>query len=132
MLEYTALLDLADEHFISLTTFRRTGAPVSTPVWIARDGDTLIVTTPSKSGKVKRLRNSSRVELVPCGRMGAVKEGAVAVSGVAEILEDDVDIERLTAVFRKTYGLEYHLVTAIERLRKSGRAPRVMLRITGN
>lgn len=132
MSELSDLLTLADEHFVSLTTFRTTGVPVSTPVWIARDGDALVVTTPAASGKVKRLRNSSRVELVPCGRMGAVTAGAVTVTGVAEILEDSPSIERLTGVFRKTYGLEYLIIMTIERLSKKGRAPRVMLRITDN
>ena len=51
-----ALAGLADERFVSLTTFRRTGEPVSTPVWIAANGTDLIVTTPKESGKVKRRR----------------------------------------------------------------------------
>lgn len=37
-----ALIALGDERFVSLTTFRRTGERVSTPVWIARDQDTLV------------------------------------------------------------------------------------------
>ncbi|MDT0352926.1 PNPOx family protein [Pseudonocardia charpentierae] len=36
--------DVAGERFVSLTTFRRDGTPVATPVWIARDGDALVVT----------------------------------------------------------------------------------------
>ena len=40
-----ALTALGDERFISLTTFLRSGNAVSTPVWIARDGDVLAVTT---------------------------------------------------------------------------------------
>jgi len=35
---------------------------VSTAVWVARDGDALVVTTPEASGKVKRLRNNPRVD----------------------------------------------------------------------
>ncbi|MDT7579905.1 MAG: uncharacterized protein QOK35_1169, partial [Pseudonocardiales bacterium] len=49
------LAEMADEQFVSLSTFRRSGAPVATPVWIARDGDALVVTTIADSGKVKRL-----------------------------------------------------------------------------
>ena len=37
--------------YVSLTTFRRTGAPVSAPVWAAPDGDTLVVWTRTDSGK---------------------------------------------------------------------------------
>ena len=37
--------------YVSLTTFRRTGVPVATPVWAAPDGDTLVVWTRADSGK---------------------------------------------------------------------------------
>ena len=51
--------------YVSLTTFRRTGAPVPTPVWAAPDGDSLVVWTRADSGKVKRLRHTSRVTVAP-------------------------------------------------------------------
>ena len=78
---HDALAALAGERFISLTTFRRSGEPVPTPVWIARDGDTLVVTTPAESGKVKRLRHHSRVELRPCSRTGRVPAGTARSPG---------------------------------------------------
>lgn len=79
----SAFVALGDEQFVSLTTFRRSGEPVSAPVWIGRDGDALIVTTPEASGKVKRLRNNPRVELCPCSRMGHVEDGVEPVAGSA-------------------------------------------------
>jgi PPOX class probable F420-dependent enzyme len=125
-----AFAALGDERFVSLTTFRKSGEPVSTPVWIARDGDALIVTTPAASGKVKRIRNSPRVEVRPCSRRGRVKEQAEPVAGVARLLTDDSDRERLTAVIRRKYGVEFRLVMGIERLTKSGKKARVILAIT--
>ena len=83
----TAFTALGDERFVSLTTFRRSGEPVSTPVWVARDGDALVVTTPEDSGKVKRLRHTTRVELRPCNRMGRVKDGVPPVAGRADIAD---------------------------------------------
>jgi len=126
----TALLALADERFVSLTTFRRSGEPVSTPVWIARDGNDLIVTTPKDSGKVKRLRNDTKVELRPCSRMGAVDPGATAVRGTAIIADDDQSRDLLTAVFAAKYKLEYRVFLFIERLGKAGAKQRVLLRIS--
>ena len=126
-----AFAALGDERFVSLTTFRRSGERVSTPVWVARDGDALVVTTPEASGKVKRLRNDPRVELRPCGRMGRVEEGVEPVAGVAEVLADADSSERLTGIVRKKYGLEYRVVLGIERLGGSGQDNRVILRITG-
>jgi len=121
---------LGDESFVSLTTFRKSGARVSTPVWIARDGDALVVTTPADTGKVKRLRNSGRVELSPSTRMGKVADGTSPVVGFARIHADDATIERVTGIIREKYRLEYHLMTVIETLVNKGRKPRVMLRIT--
>jgi uncharacterized protein len=126
----SAFAALGDEQFLSLTTFRKSGERVSTAVWIGRDGDALIVTTPEASGKVKRLRNSPRVEVRPCNRMGRVKDGIEPVAGVAEVLTDEGTQERLTRIIRRKYGLEYWVVMGIERLIKSGQENRVILRIT--
>ena len=66
----TDLLAMADERFVSLTTFRRSGEAVSTPVWVARDGNALVVLTPAASGTVRRLRHDPRVEVRPCQGSG--------------------------------------------------------------
>ncbi|TFC01817.1 PPOX class F420-dependent oxidoreductase [Cryobacterium adonitolivorans] len=123
------LAGIADERFVSLTTFRRTGEPVSTPVWIAADGADLIVTTPKESGKVKRLANDSRVHLRPCSRTGAVRDDAVTVEARAVIVDDDPSRALLTRVFGGKYRAEYRVFMFIERLGRSGAKQRVMLRI---
>lgn len=122
------LLSLGDAKFVSLTTFRRTGEPVSTPVWIARDGDELVVTTPGGSGKVKRLRNSGRIELRPCSRRGAVEPDAPVAAGTARIEDSDAARERANAVLHRKYGAEFTIVLGIERLASHG-ADRVILGI---
>jgi hypothetical protein len=43
----TPLPVLSDHRFVALTTFRRSGAPVSTPVSVGRDGESLVVLTPA-------------------------------------------------------------------------------------
>jgi pyridoxamine 5'-phosphate oxidase-like protein len=42
---------LPSSTYVSLTTFRRTGALVSTPVWAAPDDDSLVVWTSTDSGR---------------------------------------------------------------------------------
>ena len=126
----TDLLGLADERFISLTTYRKSGQGVSTAVWIARDGADLIVTTPRESGKVKRLRNNERVLMRPCSRTGSVADGAVSIEGNAVVVDDDASRDLLTRVFLAKYRLEYRVFLFIERLGRSGAKPRVLLRIT--
>lgn len=120
---------LAGESFVSLTTFRKSGVPVSTPVWIARDGADLVVTTPKESGKVKRIRNSGRVELTPCDRRGRVAAGATTQSGHAVIQSDTATVERLGGVFLRKYRLEYRIFLFIERIVARGNKARVILRI---
>jgi hypothetical protein len=122
--------DLADEKFVSLTTFRSNGVGVPTPVWIGRDGDALVVTTPVGSGKVKRLRKNRTVELRPCSRRGSVDDDAPTVTAVAEIVEGDAAMRRLDQVLKPKYSLEYRIVMSIERLMRRGSSQRVMLRIT--
>lgn len=125
-----AFAALGDERFVSLTTFRRTGEAVSTPVWIVRDGDSLLVTTPDDSGKVKRLRHTGRVALRPCSRSGAVPDDAVAVPGDAELLTDPAEVERLSGLFADRYGLEYRAFMLVERIAAHRQKPRVIVRIT--
>jgi len=57
---------------MSLTSFRKTGVPVSTPVWFAEEDDRLYVMTRSDSGKYKRIHNNPRVRIAPCTIRGKV------------------------------------------------------------
>jgi uncharacterized protein len=122
---------LAARKFVSVTTFKKNGDAVAAPMWISRYGDDLFVWTPADSWKVKRVRNNPRVTLVPCGRFGKPDEGAQPVDGTAHVVTDPATVERLTKVIQRKYGLEFHLVTFIERLAARGRrTPRVILRIS--
>ena len=52
--------ELGRHRYMSLATFRKSGAQVATPVWFAPADGKLYVFTAGDSGKVKRLRGSSR------------------------------------------------------------------------
>ena len=123
---------LAGEKFVSLTTFKRNGDGVAAPVWIVADGDLLVVWTPADSWKVKRVRREPRVSLVPCGRTGKVGEGVTAVEGTAAVVEDQAAVSSAEAALKRKYGLEYRIVTLIERIAARGRKPRVVLRISAS
>ena len=124
-----ALSALGAEKFVSLTTFKKDGAAVATPMWIGRDGDHLFVWTPADSWKAKRVKNNPRVVLAPCGRGGKVHEGADPVDGVAEVITEPATVQRLAGVIRRKYGLEFTVVTFLERLLARKQKPRVILRI---
>ena len=121
------LLDLADVSFVSLTTFRKTGVPVSTPVWIARDGDDLLVTTPVGAGKLKRLRNNPLVELRECSRLGKIADGVPVVTAAAS---EEAETSRVLDLFARKYKLEYRIMLGIEKLVSKGNAHRVIIRIS--
>lgn len=50
---------------ILLTTYRRDGSPVSTPVSIAIEGDRAFFRTYDRAGKARRLRRNPRVAVAP-------------------------------------------------------------------
>ena len=55
-----------------LTTFRRGGEAVGTPLSIALNGDKAYFVTASDSGKARRLAHTARVALAPCTVGGRV------------------------------------------------------------
>ena len=122
--------ELGDEPFVALTTYRRNGESVTTTVWVARDGDALIVLTPEDSYKVRRVRNNPRVRLTPSTRTGRVKGGGPAADGTAEVIADPAGVQQLRDLIRRKYGWEYRIVMAAERLLARRQKPRVILRIT--
>ncbi|CAB5019608.1 MAG: PPOX class F420-dependent oxidoreductase [Actinobacteria bacterium] len=93
---------LARAKYLSLTTFKRDGSAVATPVWLVREDDALLVITHGSSAKVRRIRNDPHVLLAPCDARGRMKGEQIA--GLA-VLQDPVETERITALIRKRYGL---------------------------
>jgi hypothetical protein len=92
--------------YLSLTTFKRDGSAVATPVWVAADGDRLLVWTEAASGKAKRLRNSDRVLIAACDSRGRLRGEQVA--GTARLLDaaGTSDVERR---FEQKFGRTYDL-----------------------
>lgn len=109
------LAALADHEYVLLTTYRRTGVAVDTPVWIARDGDRLLVTTGGQSGKVKRLRHTPRVTLRACDVRGRVTAGAEAVEAHARVDASPETRARLDAAFEQKYRMKYRVLRKMRR-----------------
>ncbi|MFF8289949.1 PPOX class F420-dependent oxidoreductase [Streptomyces sp. NPDC016309] len=108
--------------YVSLTTFRKDGTPVATPVWYAVDGGELYVWTREDSWKVKRLRRDSRVVVTPCDVRGRVADGAAGAEGTARLLDDVKGVRRLLA---RKYGVQFWLVDLPAALVRRGRRPHV-------
>lgn len=104
-------MDLASEKYVSLTTFRRNGKPVATPVWIApiSDGRYAFTTDPT-SGKVKRVRNNPAVELRPCTMRGKVAPDAPMLTASARVVTESADYRPVVDALKKKYGLQVTLI----------------------
>ena len=90
----SAVAEIASAKCISLTTFKRDGTPVATPIWFNIIDDKILLTTPATSWKVKRIRNNPRVGFATCTQRGAVT-GPV-FTGTARI----ISAEELVPVLR--------------------------------
>jgi PPOX class probable F420-dependent enzyme len=100
------LSQLAGEKYISIETYRKSGRPVRTPVWFAESGGILYVRTSDDTGKYKRIRNDSSVQVAPCDMRGNVK--GEWVKAEARIVSDD-EKERAYKMLEKKYGLIYKM-----------------------
>ena len=94
--------DVAKSEYILLTTFTKDGRPKPTAMWAVPSGDGLVAITQEKSWKVKRIRNTPRVTIAVCDRIGNPK--GEAVEAVAAILDKSANGATYDAI-GKRYGL---------------------------
>ncbi|MEV8510851.1 PPOX class F420-dependent oxidoreductase [Dactylosporangium sp. NPDC051484] len=121
-----AIEQLGEEQYLLVTTFRRDGTPVPTPVWAVRDGDALLVWTVGDSGKVKRIRRDGAVTVAPCNVRGVPKGEPVPAQ--ATLLGPDGSAA-VRELIKKKYGLSGRLFVWASVLRRGADAT-VGIRIT--
>ena len=109
------LLDnLRQTKTVLLTTYKRDGTPVATPVSIAFDGDRAFFRTWHKAGKAKRLRNNPTVEVAPSTFGG--KDSGPAIRAEAHLLSG-ADARRAAKVLATRHRvLQAVLVPLLHRL----------------
>jgi len=105
-----SVASLVKAPYVSLATFRRSGARVATPVWCAVDGNDFYFFSAGAAGKVKRLRNSDRAQLAVCDLRGKLLGEWVDANAV--VLEDPADTARALAALRRKYGWQMWLADA--------------------
>lgn len=106
--------DIAKAQYVLLTTFTKDGRPKPTPIWVALDGDRLVVISAEKSWKVKRIRNTSRVTLAVCDMRGHPKSDAI--DATAAILDKSQTGAVYDAIGRR-YGLVGRVFNIFSKLR---------------
>ena len=93
---------LRGRKYCLVTTFRRSGEPVPTPVWFGLADDRLYFHSEATVGKVRRIRANSRVRVAPSDARG--KPLGPPTEGIARVLprEEERAAERAIAA---NYGL---------------------------
>ncbi len=106
---------LRETKTILLTTYKRNGDPVATPVSIAFDGDRAFFRTYDKAGKAKRLRNNPEVEAAPSSFGGKATGDAIHAHAVMLDGQDAKLAAKLLAKNQRV--LQGTLVPAFHRLK---------------
>ena len=121
--------DFASARYVSLTTYRKDGTGVATPVWFAVDGGELFVWTRSDSWKVKRLRNNSRVAVTVCDARGRTAEGAPSAEGTARLLDDE-GTGAIRKLLSRKYTWQFWLVDWPAMVVRLGKRPHTGIAVT--
>jgi uncharacterized protein len=110
--------ELEQAKYISLTTFRKDGREVATPVWCVPLDGKLYIYTNGNMGKVKRIRATKRVRVAACNASGKVL--GAASDGMGRIVTEPDLQARFYAAMVSKYGLVYRLLALISSV--SGRS----------
>jgi PPOX class probable F420-dependent enzyme len=100
-----------------LTTYKRDGTAVGTPVHVAVEDGRAYIRTYGKAWKWKRVRHTPGCELAPCTARGRVTGPAVRVHG--RILEGDEAARAARALARKYPLLHGLLIPRVHRLMRT-------------
>jgi PPOX class probable F420-dependent enzyme len=122
----TSLDTLGSGKYLLITSYRKNGTGVATPVWVVRDGAALGAWSAADSWKVKRIRNRPDVLVGPCDLRG--NPTGEPIPATAEILGPDETAEYRRLLARK-YGLIGRLSLLGSRLRR-GTSGTVGIRIS--
>ena len=105
---------LKSHKFMNLTTFRKSGVAVKTPVWFAYTNGKLVGTTQPQAGKLKRIRNNAKVTVAPSTVRGDPLGDPI--DGVARVLAPE-EFKAADEAMKRKYGLQYTLFIFMMRLR---------------
>lgn len=123
------LQDFDRSEYVSLTTYRKDGTPVATPVWAAAAGEELFIWTRSDSWKVKRIRNNSRVTVTVCDVRGRIADGAPSAEGTARLF-DEAGTRVVRGVLARKYTWKFWLVDWPAMVVRLGKRPHTGIAVT--
>jgi hypothetical protein len=109
----------ANQKYLNLESYRKSGMPVATPVWFAEDDGVFFIYSLANAGKVKRIRGNPRVRIMPCDVRGKPK--GKWIDAEARIADAATAVKGHRLLNQK-YGLLKRAGDVFSRLRKRERA----------
>ena len=109
--------DLDTARYISLTTFKKDGSPVSSPVWITGSGGTYVFTTGGKAWKTLRLMRNPSVRVQVCDMRGRVRPQASTYVGTGEVAASADAVAAAERALAAKYGWQFHAIKIFEGLK---------------
>ena len=100
--------------YLSITSFKRDGTGVATPVWFVSDGERLFAFTDLHSWKIKRIRRNPQVMVASCWPWGKLRREPAPAR--AEVLTATADLERVRQLLLAHYGISYRVVMLFYRI----------------
>jgi len=108
------LAQFANQWYVNLETYRKSGQAVRTPLWFVEADGVLYMRTPAASAKVRRIRNNPHVRVVPSDVRG--NPLGVWQDGEARLIDAD-DATWVNDLIKKKYGLLKRLIDLRSRLK---------------
>lgn len=113
------LAQFADQNYLNMESYRKSGEAIRTPLWFAQDGEVLYFYTVAHSFKVKRLKNNPRIRIAPCDMRGNLKGDWV--DATARLL-DTAEAKQADNLLNQKYGWQKRLLNFFAKLRGHQRA----------
>ena len=118
--------------YLSMTSYRRDGTSVATPVWFVESDGRLLVETDARSYKVRRIRRNPRATIAPCTATDRLR--GTPVPARAELLPDS-ELDRVDRLMGDKYRVDLYFIKPLRTLqaalhRRRSRGTPVVLEIT--
>jgi PPOX class probable F420-dependent enzyme len=111
----TSFDEIAKAQYVLVTTFRKDGRAVPTPVWAAPFEGGIGVWTVPNFGKVKRIKRNPQVTVASCDFRG--NNAGPAVAATASLLDGDAT-ERVRVALRRKYGITGRITLFFSKVRR--------------
>jgi len=111
-----ATLPVFPGKYLSITSYRRDGTAVATPVWFVQQEGRLLVETDVASGKVRRIRRNPAVQVAICSGRGRLRGSLVPA--VAQVLPE-TEVAQVQPLLERKYRADLVVIKPLRFLQSA-------------